>query len=82
MARQEPKWPKLKILFIDKHLIQTVGYAANKMFYAIAGCSVGIKSIFLISFGNVGQFGDGRLLFNAILIIVRDKVGIRGAIKQ
>ena len=24
------------------------------------GFSVGIKSIFLIWFGNVGQFGDGR----------------------
>ena len=28
--------------------------------YAMRGFSVGIKSNFLISFGHVGQFGDGR----------------------
>ena len=35
-------------------------YGWQQNVYAMRGFCVGIKSIFLISFGHVGQFGDGR----------------------
>jgi hypothetical protein len=35
-------------------------YSYQQNVYAMRGFNVGIKSIFLIKFGNGGQFGDGR----------------------